>query len=144
MSLRDQILKEAKFPHEDVDVPEWGHKVRVTGLSAKQQDDYYTSQVVVRGGKVVGRDTTNATAKLLVRCVRDIDTGELIFGSEDIELLGEQPAVVLDGLFEIAAKLSGMTEADAEDLGKDSGQIPNGGSPSNSPASSRSARATKR
>lgn len=143
MSLRDQILAASKPQGEDIEVAGWPEKVRVTGLSAKQRDEYYSQQVIVRGGKVVGRDTSNATAKLLVRCVRDMD-GELIFGPEDTELLGDLPAAVLDELFEVAARLSGLTEEDADELGKDSGMTLNGDSPSPSPASSRSGRATRR
>jgi hypothetical protein len=131
--LKDLILAAQDLPSEVVDVPEWGLKVTVRGLSAKERDDYFMAQAVMRGGQVVGQDTVNATAKLLVRCIRGED-GEPVFGPEHVEVLGAKSAAALDRLFKVASRLSGLTEDEAKETGKDSGPTLNGDSPSSLPA----------
>jgi len=129
MSLlsKEAILAAQDLPSEDVEVPEWGGTVRVRGLDGKGRDEYFMSQAVIRGGQVVGQDTTNASAKLLARCIVGED-GEPLFGSEHIDLLGKKSAAALDRVFKVASRLSGLTDEETEALGKDSGPILNGAS----------------
>lgn len=134
MSLKDQILAAQDLPSEQVRVPEWDVTVTVRGLSARERDEYFMSQAVIRNGQVVGQDTANATAKLLVKCIRG-DDGEPLFGPEHVELLGGKSAAALDRLFKVASRLSGLAEEDAAELGKDSAPTLNGVSASTSPAS---------
>jgi hypothetical protein len=131
MSLKDQILAAQDLPTEQVLVPEWDVTVTVRGLSARERDDYFMSQTVIRDGQVVGQDTTNTTAKLLIRCIRG-DDGEPVFGPEHVELLGQKSAAALDRLFKVASRLSGLAEEDKKDLGKDSAPTLNGVSASSS------------
>lgn len=125
MSLKDQILAAGDLPTEVVDVPEWDLKLTVRGLSSGERDKYYISRQVIRGGEVVGNDSTNATAKLLVLCIVD-DDGKLVFGPEHAEVLAAKSAAALDRLWKVAARLSGILPEDGERLEKDSAPAPSG------------------
>jgi hypothetical protein len=130
-TLREQIFAAQDLPSEIVDVPEWGLKVTVRGLSIRERDKYFESQIITRGGKAE-QDLSNVTAKLVILCARDED-GELIFGPEHIDMLGEKSAAAIDRLHKVASRLSGLTEEDVKELGKDSAPTPTGDSPSNLP-----------
>jgi len=125
---RDAILKADDLPTEDVDVPEWGGTVRVRGLTGTGRDEYWASMTVQRGSQQV-IDSANATAKLVARCVVGED-GEPLFTQQDVSALGQRSGSALNRVFEVATRLSGISEADMAEAGKDSPTTPNGGSTS--------------
>jgi hypothetical protein len=133
--LKDLILAAQDLPSEVVEVPEWGLKVTIRGLSAKERDEYFMGQAVIRDGQTVGLDRSNATARLLVLCIRD-DDGELVFGPEHVDVLGAKSAAATERLSKVALRLSGIGEQNEQALGKDSAPALNGASPSASPATS--------
>jgi hypothetical protein len=122
---RDAILAADDLPYEDVAVPEWGGVVRVRGLSGKDRDAYLSSMAVIRGGQVVGQDTRNVSARLVLRCLTGED-GEPLFTQHDIDLLGAKSAAALGRVFEVAARLSGLDESDVKSLEKGSAPTLNG------------------
>lgn len=122
---RDDILAADDLPSEDVAVPEWGGIVRVQGLSGKDRDAYLSSMAVVRGGQVVGQDTRNVSARLVLQCIVG-DDGKPVFTQHDVDLLGEKSAAALGRCFEVAARLSGLDEGDIKSLGEDSAPTLNG------------------
>lgn len=117
---RDAFLQMTALPTEDVRIPELeqpgGGQVwyRVRGLTGKERDRYETSITV---GK--GRDQTinmrNARAKLVVHCVVD-EAGKRVFSDEDVAWLGDRSAQALERLFDVARRLSGLTQTDVEEL----------------------------
>lgn len=116
---KDQILGQNTLPVEIVDVPEWGGKVRVKTLNARERDAFESSLVVGKG-KGQRTSTEMVRAKLVSVAVVDAE-GKPIFTAEDIERLGELSAAAMDRVYSVAAKLSGISEADVEDLAKNSG-----------------------
>lgn len=112
---KQALLATRQLPTEDVSISTG--VVRVRGLSGRERDDFEASIVVGRGQK---RDINmrNLRAKLIVRTLID-DTGTLLLGEADIADVGNLPAVDADKLFDAARRLSGMTEQDVEELGKD-------------------------
>lgn len=58
----------------------------------------------------------NVRASLVALCL--FDDGKPLFGSGDIELLGELPAQVIDGLYDVAARLSGLGSQDKDTIEK--------------------------
>lgn len=123
---REQILAAADLPVEDVPVPEWGGVVRVRGLSGQERDDYFARQAVRdKGGNVVGQNTENASSALLVRCIIGPD-GKPAFTLRDIYALGEKSAAASGRVFEVAARLSGLTDEDIDALEKGSAPAPDG------------------
>lgn len=121
MLSRESLLLALKaLPSEDVTVS--GGAVRVRGLSAKERDEYEASCWQGRGEK---RDLNfkNLRAKLIVRSVVNED-GTRMFSDADVDLVGDLNAKDADALFSAAQRLSGLTKADVDELGKGSGDAP--------------------
>jgi len=125
---RDAILKADDLPAEDVLVPEWGGTVRVRGLTGTGRDEYWASLTVERDGQQVV-DSANATAKLVARCAVGED-GEPLFTQRDVSALGERSGAALNRVFEVATRLSGISDSDMAEAGKGSLNTPSEGSTS--------------
>ncbi len=107
--LKDLILAAEDRPFEDIDVPEWGVKVRVRGLSGTERDSYEAKAVAVRqGGKDVELRLANFRSKLVVKCLFDPENDERIFDDNEVNALGSKSGKVIDELFDLCQKLSGM------------------------------------
>lgn len=120
MSLlnKSAILAAKDLPTEDIEVPEWGGTVRVRSLTGAERDAFEASIVDARG-KTPQVNPRNMRAKLVALTVIDED-GKRVFGDADVSALGGKSASALNRVFEVAQRLSGLTEADVEDLGKGS------------------------
>ena len=110
----EQILAVSDIETEAVDVPEWGGKVFVRGLSAVDVDNYNRSLVVMdkRGNTTVGR-LDNVRASLVVRCLVNED-GERLFEERQARDLGKKSSAVIQRLWEVARRLSRMDDAQEE------------------------------
>ncbi len=102
--------------HEDVHVPEWGGEVRVIGLSGTDRDAYEAEFVDAKGKPAVQR-LRNVRAKLLVKCLVD-EEGNRLFADNQAKALGAKNGAVVDRLFDVARRLSGIGQ-DAVAEGKD-------------------------
>lgn len=123
---KDDILTADDIHTETVYVPEWRGEVIVCGLTGAAKDSYDKSIIEVRGIK----RTINMEyfrAKLLVRTLVD-QQRQPLFTETDILKLGTKSAAVLDRLCQVAQRLSGMREEDAEELKKTSEPTLNGDS----------------
>jgi hypothetical protein len=110
-AIKAQILAADDRPFEDIPVPEWGVKVRVRGLSGTERDAYEAKAVAVRqGGKDIELRLADFRSKLVVKCLLDPDTDERIFGDNEVSALGAKSGAVIDRLFDLAHKLSGMDD----------------------------------
>lgn len=129
---RDAILAASDAVTEDVAVPEWGGTVRVRGLSGTERDEFEASMLVKRGKH---RDVSliNARAKLVSLSVVD-ENGARIFTDADVTDLGHKSAAALTRVYEVASRLSGLSDEDVEELEGNSGAAPSGASTSDSPA----------
>lgn len=126
---RDELLKKKAAKRiEEVQVPEWGGSVFVRELSAAERDAFETSMVQLdRKGKVQGHNLANVRARLAVFALCD-EHGERMFGDGDAEALGELSASALQRVFEVAQRLSGISNEDVEELEKNSVSGPTGSS----------------
>lgn len=135
MSLsRDAILGAEDTLVEKVSVPEWGGDVIVRGLTGTELDSYQNSCRSFERGEMVPV-LGNVRAKLVVRCLVD-EAGERLFDDADVDRLGRKAGRVIDRLYDVAARLSGITEEMQAELEGNSGAAPSGDSVSSSPASS--------
>ncbi|WP_327587038.1 hypothetical protein OHA25_08505 [Nonomuraea sp. NBC_00507] len=107
---REQILGVDDRQFEDVPVPEWGGTVRVRGLQGNERDRWETSLLDKKN-----QIRENPRAKLVQLCIID-ERGQLLFSREDISALGRKSAAALSRVFEVAQRLSGLTDADMEEL----------------------------
>ncbi|MER6534680.1 hypothetical protein ABT215_12895 [Streptomyces sp900105755] len=117
---RDAILGAVDVQTEKVDVPEWGGDVIVRGLTGDELDNFQGSIRQFRpsfDGKgmepVLVQD--GMRAKLLVKCLVD-EAGERLFTDQDAPALGAKNGSVIDRLYDVAARLSGLSEEEKEEL----------------------------
>ena len=130
------ILAADDRPTEEVEVPEWGGSVLVRGMTGKDRDEYFAQQTIQHGRQTI-QDITNASAKIVARCLVDPQSPEeRMFTDAEVEELGRRSSAALERVGKVAARLSGLTEEDIEELGKDSLSTPNGASGSGSQPSS--------
>ena len=132
---REDILKAEDRATEEVECPEWGGTVTVRGLTGKERDEFEAS-IMVRRGKRMVPDTGNIRAKLVMWCCLDAD-GAQMFSHADLEALGGKSAAPIDRVYEVAARLSGLSDEDVEELTQDFGKA--AGAASSSPSSGTSA-----
>lgn len=111
---RSAILTSPDVQTEELNVPEWGGWLRVRGLTGKQRDEYETS-ITIGKGKNQEINTRNARAKLVVMCLVD-EAGQPLFSRQDVVALGEKSAAALQRVFDVARRLSGLSEEDMEEL----------------------------
>jgi len=119
------------LPRERVDTPELGagEYVNVQGMSGTMRDAWEKSLVVGRGKR---RDvnTENVRAKLAVQCLVD-DAGVRLFEDNDVAALGALRVDVLNRIFEVAQRLSGVSDSDIDELKKPSAPEAGSGSSTN-------------
>lgn len=117
---RAEILAVEDVQVEAIRIPEWekpkGPQVwlHVRGLSGKERDSYEAS-ITVRRGRTEEINLKNARAKLVVRCVVDLD-GNRMFTDADVAALGEKSASALQRIFDTCRRLSGLTDDDINEL----------------------------
>ncbi len=125
MLNKDAILNADDLPRETVEVPEWGGQVCIRAITSAERDAYeeslYTATGVGENIKVKS-NLVNAKAKLVAKCLIDAD-GSAVFDSvkEAERVLGDKSAKVLGRLYDVARKLSGISDEDAEELAKNFG-----------------------
>ena len=117
MSLFRELLTSEKattIPRERLELPELGGFVFVKGMTGGERDEFEKS---CRDPK--GRLRGNTRARLAVRTVVNED-GSRVFTDDDIQIVGRIRVDVLQKVFNLAQKLSGISDADVEELGGDS------------------------
>lgn len=110
---RAEILNATVTPRETVSV--LGGDVLVRGMTGIERDAFEASCFEGRGKK---RDFNmrNLRAKLVAYCCID-EQGHRLFSDADVLALGEVRADVIDRLFGVAQRLSGMRDEDVDELG---------------------------
>lgn len=119
---RDAILDADDRNYDKVDCPEWGGMVRVRNLTGTQRDAYEASLIADRGASQ-RMNLANARAKMAVLAIVDRD-GRQLFTADDVRALGRKNAAPLERIFDVARKLSGMSQEDVEKLTENFGDDP--------------------
>lgn len=109
-------ILEAEAPVEEVIVPEFGgKKFRVRGMSGAERERYEQALgVYSKNGEVRSR-TRDALARLVAMSLIDAE-GKRMFREPQVAKLAEAPAAGLARIADVARRLSGLTEADVEEL----------------------------
>lgn len=123
---RDDILSVEDIEVELVEVPEWGGSVFVKGMTGTERDRFETS-IVQQRGKDAKINMENIRAKLAAETICDED-GVRLFSQKDIGELGKKSASALQRVFDVAQRLSGITESDVEELSEEMDENPSGDS----------------
>ncbi len=123
---RDQILGATSLPKREVQA--YGGLTLVWGLSGTERDEF-EAKTLKGKGKNIQANLENFRARLVAECVRD-EQGNKLFTPADVIALGKTSAAELAKLYDAAAELSGISEADVDELTKnsESGQSDDSGS----------------
>lgn len=125
---KDAILKRTDLRVEDVDVPEWGGTVRVREMTGSERDQFEMASIV-RRGKNREVNLRNLRARLVVMSCVD-EKGERLFSNADIEALGKLGAAGIQRVYDKAMELSGLSDADVDELTENFTSDPSGNSTS--------------
>lgn len=114
MGAREKLLG-AKPPTERVYVAALDETFILRGMTGVERDAFEASCFEGRGKK---RDFSmrNLRAKMVAYCVID-EQGNRVFSDADVAALGDTRADVIDRLFGVAQRLSGMKDEDVDELG---------------------------
>lgn len=124
---REEILGANDRKTRDVSVPEWGGSVCVRALSGTERDAYEAGIVQLRGDGTKLVNLKNLRGRLVsLACVDD--EGNRLFSDEDAIALGDKSASALERVFEVARRLSGLSEDDVEELAETFDSAPSGDS----------------
>ncbi len=132
---KDDILKATDNDPAEVDVPEWGGTVLVRGMTGRERDAFEVSLMTPGRGGRREVNPANVRAKVVARCVVD-DDGNRLFTDADVTELGGKSAAAIDRVYAVAARLSGMSDEDQENLTRDFAVADGDGSSTNSPPAS--------
>lgn len=115
MLTRDQILSAQDLNVEEVEVKEWGGKIRLRCLTGKEREDL--AQLFVEAQQKKQSIVPFYKERLLIMSIVD-QNNDNIFKESDIEALSNKNPIVLQRLFDVAQKLSGLAEAELEEVKK--------------------------
>jgi hypothetical protein len=126
---REQIIGADDRKTVDVEVPEWGGTVRLRGMSGAERDEYEAGIISVGANGSREVNLKNMRARLVAFSCID-EAGEHMFSADDVSALGEKSAAALERVFDVARKLSGLADADVEELAAGFTPAPSDGSTS--------------
>lgn len=124
-----ELLRNARpeLPRATVMAPELGAEgaVLLRGLTGRERDAFEASLMTApnapKGGQA--KRLEDVRARLIVASVID-ESGALVFGSSDVEMVSAWPASLTHRLFEAVKRLSGMSDEDISEMGKTYGAAP--------------------
>ena len=108
---KQQILDADDLNRELVEVTEWGGSVLLRELRGRERDAFEEDSL----DKQRNLSMRNMRARLGAASAID-ENGERLFTNNEAAELGEKSATALNKCFEVACRLSGITDADIEEL----------------------------
>lgn len=124
MSIRDQILAAQDIPSETVNVPEWGVKVEVRGMTGAER----TRIMDLAVGNNGEMNLQFVYPEIVIATAFDPESGEQIFRPADKSALLAKSANALDRIAAVGMRLSGFTQDSLDAAGKDSSATASDGS----------------
>lgn len=112
---KEAILKAPDIKTEIVFVEEWKGAVKLVGLTAAQRDAF-TQSIAEGKGRDKDFSMVNIRAKFVTKHMMDAEGNPLMTHKE----LGGKSSAVVERLYDICAKLSGMSEDHLRELAKNS------------------------
>ena len=125
MGLRDSILAATDIPTELVHVPEWDCDVEVRGMDlASREGIAEIASESVNARQTGGASNPVWNASVVIAVAFDPDTGERLFTQDDVAALNSKSAKAIMVIAETGARLSGLTDEEEVEAGKDSPSTP--------------------
>ena len=113
---KEQILAAEDLDYEEVEIKEWGGKVRLRCMTGTERDAFESAIYKIKGDKVEA-NRENFRSELLSRVLCNKDN-KLLFNPREVKALGGKSGRVIDRLFDIAQKINGIGQSDIEELTK--------------------------
>lgn len=132
-SSGDDLLRAADspLPIGSVDIAELNKRIWCQGLTALDRGKWERSFLRRDGSKVDPRKMLNARGSLLALCIiKGEKDRTLRYGPENVETLVRLSAVIVEPIYDLCRKLSGIGEKDVEDLEQRSAEAGGSGSSS--------------
>ena len=116
-TLKDMILGADDIDYRDVEITEWNNvTVRVKALTDYQLGDYQAKTLAMRALAAKGDNGSDGVdiqykdrkAEVVAMCLYDPETDKRIFQDKDAPALGKKSAGVVNGLYALITKLSGL------------------------------------
>jgi hypothetical protein len=118
VSIRDLILAKQDIPSEVVEVPEWGVKVEVRGMTGAER-----TRIMDKASDNNGQVNLQFIyPEIVIATSFDPESGEQIFVPADRDVLLSKSASAIDRIALVGMRLSGFTKEAADELGKDSSE----------------------
>lgn len=111
---RESILAVEDIVIELIPVPEWGGDVFVKGMTGRERD-LFESGIVQISGDDSKIDMRDVRAKLCAKSICD-ESGKRLFSEADVKELSKKSAKALQRVFEVAQRLSGISDDDVKEL----------------------------
>lgn len=127
----DSIVATQDKEYEDVEVPEWGGTVRIAAMSGTDRDRWELSMMQAdesseRGFKM--NFDAYSRVRLVALCLVDDNFQRVFVTDKQVEALGQKSGAVMDRLYNVAQRVNGITDADIDDLEKNSAAAQSGDS----------------
>lgn len=120
------IIAASDLKREEVDVPEWGGKVLVSSFSADAKDSIEFKLYNLNQKSGVGIRAAYVGLALVD------EHGQRLFTDEELPMLGTKFAGAVDRVFEVVSRINRISQADIEELEKNSVAVTGDGLPSDS------------
>jgi len=129
----EQILSANDEVVQPVEVPEWGGRVWVRGLTGAERD-LFENSILEGRGRNRQINLQNFRAKLVVAAAikSEHNKSPLFDDPTHVHRLGTKSARALQRVFDMAQELAGLNEQDVEQMTKELGKDQNGSSGSDS------------
>jgi len=111
MLTREAILAADDLKRQELDIPEWGDKVFIQMMTAKDRDSFEETRQ--------NNPYSNLRAAMAIKTVVDQD-GKRLFTDDDLDALGAKCAKALSRVFNVAIEMNHFTEEDVQELEKNS------------------------
>lgn len=110
----------AALPFERIQVPELGQgeELRVSVMSGAERDDFDSAWRDM--SKKEGAAGKGFRALLALFTLRDVESGERIFGPEDLETVNQLPGTLLDRASKVAMRINRLAADAVEEAEKNS------------------------
>ncbi|MBG95141.1 MAG: hypothetical protein CL793_07805 [Chloroflexi bacterium] len=122
-ATKDLILSVKDLKSEDVFVEEWGATVRVQELRGSERGAFEASLSNISAKGDAQPDIRNMRVRLCAMCIVD-ESGNRLFNDTELGKLGSKSARALQTVYEVAARLSGVSDDSVEEAVGESEAIP--------------------
>ncbi len=136
---REQILGADDLKHDEVEVEEWGGRVRIRELTGGERQEFDAAIATVkhdmrRGGTNVEVHADRVRIKLCALTIVDGKDNRLFKTEADERALAGKSAKGLECVYTASSRLSGLAAKEVEEEGKGSGDSPDAAASSASPS----------